>query len=108
MSWTVNLRLGWQQLFYSRYTQHLEEEICYLRNEIATVRIDKDRLQLMLNEVNPAGEAMRRRENPPKRPEQNAVPGPKRWAQLQDERFAEIAANRRKAAEEKATQVAAT
>jgi len=106
MNWATTLRTWWNDLFYSTHTKHLEEEVLYLRNEIATLRLDKNLLQERLNSVNPAGQALHRRENPPKRPEQTAVAGPKRWAQLEAERYQEIAEVRRLAAEEKQKQAA--
>lgn len=73
----------------------------YLRNELAQARLDKDRLQTMLNDVNVAGTTLYRRDHPPKRPEQVSTPGPKRWATILAEREQEIVENRRKALEDK-------
>lgn len=105
MSIAKSIRQFWDDLFYSTHTKHLEEEIAYLRNEIATIRIDKDKLQTMLNDVNVAGVTLYRRDHPPKKPEQVQTPGPRRWADVVAERQKHIAEEARKALEDKAQPV---
>ncbi len=89
MSWASITRTWFDELFYSSHTKHLEAEILYLRNELGQARIDRDKLQLMLNTVNTAGQVLDRKLNPPQRPI-STVPTIKRWAVLQAERQKEI------------------
>jgi hypothetical protein len=101
MTWTGYIRQCWDDLFpKNRYTTHLEDEIEYLRRELAQARLDRDKLQLFLNTVNPAGQILDRKVNPPhKAPVPTGAPV-KRWPQLLAERQAEIdEAQRKKMAE---------
>lgn len=93
MTWAERVRLWFDQLFFSSYTRHLENEISVLRNEVAQSHIDNAKLQLMLNSVTPAGLMMARREHPPAKPEP-ATPAITRWASVVAERQKEIDADR--------------
>jgi hypothetical protein len=88
VSWTQTIREGLHNLFGSNYTNHLIEEVSYLRTQLEQARIDNAKLQLMLNTVTPAGMLATRAANPPKRPEYTGPPPMKRWAQLEAERYA--------------------
>ena len=90
MSWASTVKQWWIDLFGGSYTSHLLEEVSYLRNQLEQARIDNARLQSMLNTVTPAGFLANRAANPPKRPTVVGPPAPKRWAQLEAERYALI------------------
>lgn len=105
-SWAATLRQWWDELFpdhtnqsVERYTNPYREHIEYLQKELAQARIDRDKLQTMLNTVTPAGLMAQRAANPPKRPEP-PPPTMKRWAQIEAERYAQINEMKKKAMQE--------
>ncbi len=91
MSWAATLRQWWSELFpVNGYTNHLLNEIEYLRKELAQARIDRDRLQLMLNTVTPAGMMAERASHPQPRPTIVGPPRRKTWMEIEAERYAEL------------------
>jgi hypothetical protein len=98
MSFAQKIRMFFHELFHSSYVRHLEEEVLYLKDRLEQSRLDREKLQELLNTVNAAGQIIRRWDNPPKLPAPAAV-GMKKWAQIEAERLAEIAEQRRKDAE---------
>jgi hypothetical protein len=100
-SLATRIRTFFRELFGSRYVTFLESEIGWYRGQLEQARLENSRLQLFLNEVNPAGMLKRRLENPPKPLPASATGtnAARRWAQIEQERFVEIAENKRKEAE---------
>jgi hypothetical protein len=101
MSWATTIRQWWEELFYSTHIKHMEEEVVYLRNELAQVRIDRERLQLALTQMTVAITPRRPESLKDKLPNYNPNPGPKRSSQIEAERYADIATLRRAEAEKK-------
>lgn len=101
MTWAAVVRAWYDDLFPSRYTSHLLDEIDYLHKELAQARIDRDRLQLMLNTVTPAGMMAERASHPQPRPTLVGPPRRKTWMEIESQRYAELDKIRREAQEAK-------
>jgi 1,6-anhydro-N-acetylmuramate kinase len=97
------IRQFWDDLFAPKLNPHVEDlklEVAFLRSELQQVRLDREKLQATLVDVT-AGSILHRRNNPPPRPQPTPGTGPKRWAQIEAERYAEIAELKLAAAKEK-------
>lgn len=106
MSIALAIRQFFHELFGSRlkvnpHVEDLKAEVAFLRNELQQIRLDKEKLQMTLVDIT-AGSILHRRNNPPAKPQPTPGTGPKRWAQLEAERYQEIAELRAKQAADRA------
>jgi hypothetical protein len=87
------IRMAFNILFTSSYSTHLNNEVLYLKDELAKTKAERDKIQAQFNSVNPL---LVRLQNPPKPITQPVAPAVKRWATVEAERWQEIDEIRRK------------